>query len=401
MKKIIFSAFIFAVLAGCNDDNIIEVQKLFEVKVISQDGQPVAGAAIEGGIDWDAYQVYTNSAGVAILGEKALKRGAVIYKTNYLPIRVSAISPNTYTLKKTAKQLNLIGNVMGKAVRFRQNELITIDYQGNYHLYSYNDQSVTEVFTQHLHDSVNAVPEHQLIGDKLWLATHNNGIFVYSIQNPSSPQLLFSLPVTGYLGPFAVKDSFLVVGDRWNPGPVRFFVFQPNGDFREVSRVQNYYVRKMAFIGNYVILIGNSESLPTVFDVTNVFSPRVVFNGLDWEHQTGFFYDQNLILIPYNAYGGDNAILDYKVLDLSNPETPTPLNIFTADSWLTGLASDNLAYGNYYFHSQTISVLEGNISNYYFETIATVSEGTIDGVGGAFPPYFVIGNRLWKLVDRN
>ncbi len=401
MKRIIFSVFIFAALTGCNDDNILEVQKPFEVKIISQDGQPVEGATIEGGIDWDAYRVITNSDGKAILGEKALKRGAVIYKTNYLPISVSSISQTTYTLRKTEKQLKLIGDVVGKAVRFRQNELITIDYQGNYHLYSYNDQSVTEIFTQHLHDSVNAVPEHQLIGDKLWLATHNNGIFVYSIQNPSSPQLLFSLPVTGYLGPFAVKDSFLVVGDRWNPGPVRFFVFEPNGDFREISRVQNYFVRKITFVGNYLILVGNSDCLPTVFDVTNVFSPRVVFNGLDWEHQTGFFYNQNLILIPYNAYGGDNAILDYKVLDLSNPASPTALNTFSADSWLTGLASDNIAYGNYYYHNQTISLLEGNISSYSFNTVATVSEGTIDGIGGAYPPYFIIGNRLWKLVDRN
>lgn len=389
-------------LSGCDDDNSIEIPKPFEIRVVAQDGQPVAGATIEGGIDWDAFKVQTNSEGIAVLFENALKGGVVIYKTNYFPTRVYKIVPNdTYTLRKTAKQLNFIGNVGGEAVRFRQNELITLDYQGTYHLYSYNDQSVSEIFSQSLNDSIVAVPEFQLIGSQLWIATHNSGIFVYSIQNPSSPQLLFSLPVTDDLGPFAVKDSILAVGNKWEPGPIRFFVYHQDGYLQEVSRIQNYFVRNMSFIGNNLVITGNSESLPTIFDISNITFPKLLYNGLDWEYRSAFFYNQKLILTPQNAYGGENPRLDYKLLDLTNPALPVQQNIFSADSWLTGLASDNIAYGNYYSHDQTISILEGDIYSYSFQTIATVSERTYEGVGGAFPPYFIIGNSLWKLVNRN
>lgn len=401
MKKIFLPIIIFTMLSGC-DDNSLEIPKPFEIRVTAQDGEPVVGATIEGGIDWDAFKVQTNSEGVAVLNETALKGGVVIYKTNYLPITVYKIVPNNvYTLKKTAKQLNLIGNIEGKAVRFTHNELITLDYNGNYHLYSYNDQSVSEIFSQPLNDSIVAIPEFHLIGSQLWIATHNSGIFVYSIQNPSSPQLLFSLPVTDYLGPFVVKDSILVVGDKWKPGPVRFFVYRQNGYLKELARIQNYFVRNMLFIGNNLIITGNSESLPTIFDISNIISPKLLYNGLDWEYKSAFFYNQKLILTPQYAYGGENPTLDYKLLDLTNPALPVQQNIFSADSWLTGLASDNIAYGNYYFHNQTISILEGDIYGYYFQTIATVSERAYEGVAGAFPPYFIIGNGLWKLVDRN
>jgi len=293
----------------------------------------------------------------------------------------------------------MIGNVLGKAVRFRQNEIITLDYQGTYRIYSYNDQLVTEIFNQSLSDLATAIREIKLLGDTLWFTTHESGIFAFLIQNQSSPQLLFHLPIPGYLGPFVVKDSILVLGDQWEPGPLRVMVYYPNGEFEKISRVENYFVSKMTIIGNYVILLGNNDSLPTIFDISNPVSPRMVYNGIEWEYQTGFFYNRLTILTPKYGYGGNNIRLDYKVLDLSNPATPTQLNSFSADSWITGIVSDNIAYGNYYYHSQTISVLAGSISD-NFHTVATVSEGTIDGIGGIYSPYFVIGDRLWRLNDR-
>ena len=86
-------------------------------------------------------------------------------------------------------------------------------------------------------------------------------------------------------------------------------------------------------------------------------------------------------------------------LDVSNPSNPVSVGQFGADSRILGLASDSLAFGNYFDHPETVSLLAGSISS-NFKTVATVSEGTIDGMGGSRPPYFVIGNRLWRLVDR-
>jgi len=400
MKKTIYIALSIVILAGCNDDNLTDSGIPFQITVLSQTGIPVEDATVEGGFDWTFYRVQTNAAGVATLPGTARGERAVIYKTNFLPVIISIITPNQYTLNETSRKLNLIGSVSGKAIRFRQNELITLDYGGTYHLYSYNDQSISETFNRHLHDSATAIQEIQLFGDTLWFTTHNSGVFVFSIQNPSSPMFLFQLPVSGYLGPFVVKDSILVLGDQWNPGPLRIMVYNPSGEFRELSRIENYFVRKMTRIDDAIILLGNYECLPTIFDISNPSSPILLYNGLEWEYQTGFFYNHLTILTPKSGeYSGSSMRLVYKVLDLSNPANPSLKYPVAADSWITGVVSDSFAFGNYYFHTQTVSVLRGSISS-SFQTVATVSENTIDGVGGAYPPFFIIGGRLWKLVDR-
>ncbi len=398
MKKIIITTFILVGLFACEDGNPIKNKEPLEVTIISQDGNPVEGATVEGGIDWDFFRVKTNASGIAALPGSARNKRAVIYKTNYLPIIVPNISPVTFTLNRTEKRIDPIGAVLGKTVRFGTNEIITLDYQGNYRVYSYNDESVAESFSQNLGDSVVAIKEIKLLNNILWFTTHESGVFAFSIQNPVSPQLINHLAIPGYLGPFALKDSIIILVDQWKPGPIRIFNYSSNGNVKEISRIENYFVRKLSIIGNYMILLGNNDTLPTIFDISNPAEPRLVYNGLEWEYQNGFFYKQLVILTPQNGYGGNNIRLDYKIVNLSNPSSPTVLNQFPADSWITGLASDNLAFGNYYYHNQTISLLSGSIWS-GFHTIATVSEGAIEGITGIHPPYFIVGSKLWRLNE--
>ncbi len=188
-----------------------------------------------------------------------------------------------------------------------------------------------------------------------------------------------------------------MLGNHWEPGPVRVMVFNPNGEFREISRVENYFVRSMKIIQNHVVLLGNDDCLPTIFNISDPYSPTIVYNGLEWEYQNGFFYNNLAILSPRGAWGGSIIRLDYKIVDLNIPSSPTSSRMFTSDSWINGFVSDDFAFGKSYYHSSTISLLEGsNLSR--FKTIATISEGgTFDGVTGAYPPYFIAGEQLWKL----
>lgn len=386
-------------LIGCEKEIPVEYSLPFQITVQSPDGQSIEGAIIEGGIDWDFFRVKTNSDGVAILPGSIRGGGAVIYKDNYLPVLISKMSPAKYTLKETIKKFEPIGDVSGKAIRFDQNKILTLDYNGTYHFYTYNNQSVNETFSTHLHDSIIDVGETQLYGDTLWFATYSSGLFAFSIQNPASPALLFHIPVQGYLGPFVVKDSIIVLGDLWKPGPLIIIAYRNDGSFRELSRIQNYFVRKMLRIGSAIVLLGNSDSLPTIFDISNPASPQLLYNGIEWEYQTGFFYKKHVILTPKNGWGGNNIRLDYKILDLSNPAVPVTSGLFSADSWITEIISDNFACGKYYYHNQTFSVLSGSIST-GFQTVATVSENLDGGLGGSYPPYYLIGNKLLKLMDR-
>ena len=181
------------------------------------------------------------------------------------------------------------------------------------------------------------------------------------------------------------------------PNPLRLLKYNKDGNFEEISKVENYFVREMKTIGNYVILLGNNDCLPTVFDISNPHSPRLTYNGLEYEFQNGLFFENTVILTPRYGSGGDNIQLEYKVLDISNPKSPTYSTKFSADSWINKIITDNIAFGRYYYHNSTISILSKNITS-RFHTIATLSsQFYIDDNVDAYPPYYLIDNKLWKL----
>jgi len=402
IKKIFVVAIIIISFSRCNNNEIVtpideeEDNQTFEVIVLDTTEVPVEGATIEGGIDWGAFASTTNEKGVAILPKKAFKQFARIYKTNYLPLSISGLLDSTYRITHTIKKLNLIGQVEGKAVRFKQDELITLDYIGNYHVYNYNDNSLNEILNVKLNELAIAIRDIKLLGDTLWFSTHNSGIFCYLIENSTSPKFLLRLSIPGYLNAFVIKNSIIVIGEPFEPGPLRVFSFTENGTYKELSSINKYYVKKMKLIGNSVLIMGNNDCLPSVFDISDPSNIKLQYNGLEPDYKDGLFFQNLAILTPQYAYGNIN--IDHRVLDFTIPSNPQIKQRISADSWLTDFASPAIALGNYYYHNQTVSILyKGELNR--FNTVATVSDGTLRGVGGTFPPYYLIGDRLWKLVD--
>jgi hypothetical protein len=287
-----------------------------------------------------------------------------------------------------------VGDAAGKAIRFDSGTLLTVGYTGDYHVYSYNDQGVSEISSAQL---ARTVKETKLRGDTLWLTAHEDGIYAYSLQNPLEPQQLLHLDISGYLGPFALKDTIIAVGEPLYPGPLRIFCYTSDGQCQEVSSVRNYFVRQMVFLSDYLVLVGRSESLPTVFDLQDPANPRLVYNGLEWECETGFLFGDSLILAP--RYGHAHGTIGYRILGLSDPSSPASAGVFSADSWLTAIINDSLAAGSYYFRPLSVSILSGDFSA-GFQTAAIVYEAYVDQLGRCAPPYFVMGGGFYKLENR-
>ena len=393
MKRVLLLGMFAFLIAGCGKKGT-SPKEPFEVKVVGTEGRPVAGATIEGGMDLDFFYVKTDDRGIATVPGRAEGKRVEIYKTNYFPHIVQSLSATQYTLNATPRQLRRIGDAAGKAIRFDSGTLLTIAYAGDYHVYSYSDQEVDEVaFTQ----LARIVKEMRLYGDTLWFSTHEDGIYVYSLQNPLDPQQLFHLDISGYLGPFALKDTIIAVADPWEPGPLRLFSYTADGQVRELCSIRNFMVRQMAFLSSYLVLIGGSESLPTVLDLQDPTSPRLVYNGLEWECETGFLFGDSLILVP--RYGQAHGTVRFRILDLSDPSNPTGAGGFSADSWLTRIINDSLAVGCYYFRRYSTSVLTGDLLH-GFQTQAIVYEAWVDQFGGCDPPYFIMGSGLYKLQDQ-
>ena len=390
---------VILLISGCGkeQDEIGPPEGQFEVKVLSSFGQTVEGATIEGGIDWEHFQVQTDSMGIAILPGSALGQGALIYRNNFFPQHVQSLSPTIYFITHTPKQFRFIGDIAGWAIRFDAGTLITVDYHGGYHVYSYNDQAIIEIASAEI---PKCIRETQLHGDTLWFSTHDDGIYVYSLENPLNPQQLFHLDIPGYLGSFALKNEIIVVGNPWDRDLLRVYSYNTSGECQEIANFGNCFALKMAFISDYLIVVNYPDNLPAVFNLQNPAEPYPVYNGVEPDFASGFLFRNYLILIPLRELIGETT--HYKLVDLSDPTNPLTTGYFSADSRLE-IINDTTAIGRYYSYSGAISVLSGGIT-WGFKTVAIITDDTflqsfLHEFEGCAPPYFIIGKRLWKLED--
>ncbi len=410
-KKILLLSMIILLISGCEDN-----RGHFRVKVVSPYRQPVEGATIEGGIDWQHFQVQTDSRGITILPGFALMYDAFIYKTNffpkYVPLALSAhtIISYTYIIEPTPKQFRLIGSVEGWSILFDSGTLVTVDYQGGYHVYSYSDQGITEIASAQIPGTIK---DTQLHGDTFWFSTHSDGIYVYSLADPLNPQQLFHLDIPGYLGSFALKNEIIVVGHPSYKETLRIYSYNTSGECQEIASFGNYLVRKMAFISDYLVVVNYYDNLPAVFDLQDPSNPYLVYNGVEPDYWHGFLYKNYLVLVPKPDLVEEQTnyklidLPDYKLIDLSDPTNPTTNGFFSADSQLFKIINDSTAMGRYHVWSGGISVLSGNITQ-GFKTVAISTDNPFHPFfllgfhefEGCAPPYFIIGEQLWKLEDR-
>jgi hypothetical protein len=211
--------------------------------------------------------------------------------------------------------------------------------------------------------------------------------------------LLFKLKYPGNLWPIAVKDSLLIAGNGWNSGPVRILTYRGDGTCVEIGRASDGYVRRLAVFGNAVVVFGGLGTSPVVLDMTDPHQPRVAFSSSGPGFTNAFFYPPYIVLTAYARAASAIHPLQFKVLRLSERGDASPGGEFTADTWLSGIATGDIAYGRNFFDGNTISLLEGSVSS-GFTTVATLTGYFYDDIGGAAPPYFVVEGGLWKLGAR-
>ncbi|MDH5467863.1 MAG: hypothetical protein OEY25_10625 [Candidatus Aminicenantes bacterium] len=387
--------------SGC-EDNLGQ----FRVKIVTPNRQPAEGVTVEGGLDWESFQVKTDSQGIAILPIFAFNYNALIYKNNFFPKLIDLtrsafhLPPYTYIITPTPEQLKPIGDVEGWSIQFDQGTLVTIDYHGGYHVYSYSNQGILEILSIQLPTS--SVRDTQLRGNTLWFSTHDDGIYVYSLEDPFDPQLLYHLNITGYLGKFAINDSAVVVGNPWNREELRVYSYNTSGEIQELSRFGNHLGVNLNFRDDYLIVLDYHDHLPAVYDLHDPENPFLVYNGIEPDYWHGFLYENYLILIPKWELIGEKT--NYKIIDLSDPANPSTAGFFYADSRLTQIIDENTALGRYHIWSGATSLLRGNIAS-DFKTTAIVTDNPwvqnfLHQFEGCSFPFFIIGKRLYKLEEQ-
>lgn len=366
----------------------------FSVKVNSISGIALEGAAIEGGVDWESFSAKTDPLGKAILPAYASLQGAVIHLDNYFPVLVTLKRPYTYSLMPTPRRLRPLGGISGEAVRFETGLLTTVGYSGAYHLYAFDTAGVAEIATTQL--SSKAIKQTRMVADTLWLATHDDGLYAYSLADPYNPQMIQHLDIPGNCAVFALNGNIVAVGDFGGQDSVRVFSFHDDGSFQELARFGDSYVVSLEFLGDYLVVGNNIDSHPTIYDLSNPTNPVLRYNDTEPDYWYGVLIGTQLVLNPRARNS------DHKRIDLTNPASPQIAGVFPADSELICFPDATMAVGRYNLVGSAVTVLQGNFSIGY-TTTAVVSGESIrlsNDFGGCAPPYFIIGNRLWILEDR-
>jgi hypothetical protein len=400
MKKLCLAAALLSLaMASCQTRSSGEnpAEGPFTVTVRLSSGEPVEGAIIEGGIDWDSFEIATDADGHATLASSAWGVEATIHLDNYFPLRVSLKSPFEYELTPTPKRLRLLGNIEGKAVRFAPGRLATVDYLGKYHLYAFDDSGLTEIASA---DVAKSVKQIQLIEDTLWISTHEDGVFAYSLADPERPQEELHLDIPGYTPFFALHDNVIVVAGYDDVSPLGIYTFTADGSFEETARFGNFYITSVAFLEGYLVVTGSHWAHPCIYDVSNPADPRLLYCDANPAYHGGVLYRHQYLQIPQRDHITENTV--YGRVDLTNPVTPWISGVVKADSQLISVVDDSTAIGYYYAMFNTLSVLKGGLAT-GFRTAAIISEDPkcdLNEFGGCAPPYFVISNRLWILEDR-
>jgi hypothetical protein len=396
MRKILKLALFSGLIISCEDNILRPGPHEFALKVVDEQNHPLEGAHIAGGVDWDEFHEVTNANGLAILPDFARGWWANIYKDYFYSIWLDSVQSRVYSIRRTAYELVEIGPVAGTPVRFRDGQLITLTYLGVYRFYQYDDAGVQEL-------SAAGVPfpvrDARLYGDTLWYATHDNGIYLFSLQDPASPRLLSHLRIPAYPYHFDRKDSLIAIGSE----DIRLYAIHADSSV-ELLDFDSYPTDiDLKFISNFLVATRSHGVEPLkVFDISNPYNMSPIY-----EPQFDFY--------SYAFLHGDTAIVskgynyryqefhEHLAIDLSDPASPVEMYWFTAPGDIRQIIDDSLAVGTYSFHRDAITIFR-RIELARFDVLTMKSESSFilffGREFGTNPPYFVFGPQLYKMVER-
>jgi hypothetical protein len=343
-------------------------------------------------MDWDYFIEMTDLNGKAVLPNGARDQYTTIIKDNFFPFAVEHLASRTYTIESTPYKIKPIGEVEGKVVLFQSDKIIALTYDGIYRVYSYTDHDITELMSAQMPVCIHY---YKVFGDTLlWLSTHADGFFAYSIKNPEQPLQLCHLSIPGYtIRPFAIADTIIAVTGYCGDS-LRIFSFSYNSQYQLLAYIGDYWVTDMAIISHYLIVIGdtiNNGNIPVIFDIQNPADPIRIYTGSSPLYPLGFLYKNNLV-IEDDYWGSSDTT--YTFLNLSNPAHPQKFGPFLTGAHLIGIINDSMALGTYL---GTTAILKGRL-NSGFTVVGVIWGSTAySDFNRSIPPYFIIGGRLWLM----
>jgi hypothetical protein len=383
-----FAVVLMSIFLSCTEE-----ESDFYVKVIDDKGVPLVGVKIQVYIGYDYYAYYTDNDGRALLPSYAHGERAIFRKDQFFTVTVEELISEEYVLISTPYVLMEIGEVHGTAVRFIADQIITVDWDDEYRVYTYDESGVMEeILLPFPHSPAGC----RFDGDTLWFSSGDGNIYAYDLSDIFNPSLLLQLEVDDPLIAFAHKDSILAVGrNEGNSNqPIRIFSFHSDNTLIELDRIEGFIVNQMFFQSDYLVTLLFSHNFLAVFDLSD--PSDIQLSHVDYfprDPEYSFMWGDTLGLVSDWGHGW----YLHGLIEFTSPFEYNSFAGMIVDGRITQMISDSLAVGIYLDDYQSLCVFEGNY--YGFRAKAVLSEG-YNGHNGAKPPYFIIGDKLWRLEER-
>ena len=341
----------------------------------------------------------SDSAGNVYIPSRFLHRNAQIIADNFLEKVIARIEGGQYQLDPAPGKLRALGRVEGEMIRFETGYFFTLAADGTYRKYGLENDNVEEISAINLPGEMWSF---KIYGDTLWVATKEDGLYLYSISNIDDPELVLHSDSLNYLIAIAQYDSMLATGSYYTgSGGLRILSCTPDGGFQQYSVINYIYYEKMEFLSGKLVLMGRDRtSYPTVIDIEDPANPQIVFSGMGYGHYGGVLYENHALI---KVSGADYGLITYELVDLSDPSWPVIIREFSSPTTIEAMLDDSTAVSQYFsiyqpFTGGPFVVLRGNVDD-GFEIEGVVIFYETGEFQGGHPPYFVYDNKLWELGE--
>ena len=336
------------ILCGCGDDHGLSSRPEITIRVMSKEGTPIDRAYITGGFDWTRFDATTDAGGYARLPAFSVDWDTDVRAPNHFPIVIRPRNGESFVMNRTPLKLQLIGHSDVYVVKFVEDTLIHLDYNGDLVTFLYSETGMAEVARVGL---ARLRRQAVLRGDTLWYTTHSDGVYSYDVSVPADPQLLSHLAIEGYLGPIAVSDSLVVVSKPFGQGGVEIYVVRPDGSWSLAGAWNGPYVESLEIEDNVLIVYSRGGkaisflSLADPADVREIYSWGNPYYGRPRYHRNAFRFGDSIVFVPAVELYHEHFV--HVVLDISDAMTPVWQPSFSSQARLDGLLNDTLAIGFY------------------------------------------------------
>jgi hypothetical protein len=300
--SIVKNMIILLIISSCSKRG--EFLSQLEVKVNGVDGEPIGGAYVFGGADWDLFSGSTDDEGRVTFWLKPRKYEVFAQKTNYFTewglISLDPFEKNyiELTLSPTRGEVISItsiptGGTIIKMIPWDK-YLWAIVYQGK--LEKWDVSKPSEPYIENTYFLTSPLKDFVMKYPYIFYTSGERGVWIADI-SMEPPAILDSIDTDGVATGIALFDTLLFIGNSVPPGGIYIYSIRIPEDPLFISKVENIMANSMVVEFPYLFIIGERCG-PCIMDISDPHNPSLFVKQEAFGWDIEIFGERVYIALP-------------------------------------------------------------------------------------------------------